>query len=74
MPTTKKRLNITLSDEMDLALSRLARHDRVPQATKASSLLKMAIETEEDEVWDKIASERDVSNAEYVSHKKAWGI
>ena len=57
---------------MDRVLARLAQRDDVPQATIAASLLKMALETEEDEVWDKIATARDVPKAKYLSHSKAW--
>ena len=72
MPTTKTRLNISLPDDVRNALSRLARRDRVPQATKAARLLETALELEEDQVWDAIAKQRDVKNARYLSHDKAW--
>lgn len=72
MPTTKTRINISLPDDVRNALSRLARRDRVPQATKAARLLETALELEEDQVWDVIAKQRDVKNARYLSHDKAW--
>lgn len=72
MPTTKARINISLSDDIKDALAKLARRDRMPQATKAARLLETALETEEDHVWDAIAVKRDTKNARYVSHKKAW--
>lgn len=72
MPTIKTRLNISLPDDVRDALSRLARRDRVPQATKAARLLETAIELEEDNVWDAIAKQRDAKNARYLSHDKAW--
>ena len=54
------------------ALAKLARRDRVPQATKAARLLETALELEEDHVWDTIAQNRDTKNSSYLSHKKAW--
>jgi hypothetical protein len=72
MSTTKRRLNISLSPTLDHVLERLARRDRVPQATKAVDLLQVALEIEEDEVWDKLARERDTKSARFVSHRKAW--
>ena len=72
MTTTKKRINISVSEPLERALSRLAKRDEVPEATKAAELLKMAVEIEEDFVWDKTASVRDVRGAKFVSHKKAW--
>ncbi len=72
MPTLKKRLNITLSPEMEGAIKQLAKRDKVPQARKITELLLAALEIEEDSVWDELAGKRDASNARFVSHKKAW--
>ena len=72
MATNKKRVNITLSPELERAISRVALRDKVPQATKAAELLRLALEIEEDEVWDALASSRDARGARYVSHQKAW--
>ncbi len=72
MPTTKKRINITLSDEFEKVLELLARRDEVPVATKASELIKMAIEIDEADIFTMIAEERDTKNAKYISHDKAW--
>ena len=72
MPTTKTRINISLSDSVRDALIKLARRDRVPQATKAARLLEMALEIEEDQIWDAVAQKRDIKSARYFSHKKAW--
>ncbi|MBI4050750.1 MAG: hypothetical protein HY396_02125 [Candidatus Doudnabacteria bacterium] len=73
MPTTKSRINISLSDEIKEALIKLARRDRVPQATKAARLLETALELEEDQAWNAIARRRDVKSARYILHNKAWG-
>lgn len=72
MPTTKTRINISLPDEIREALTKLARRDNMPEATKAARLLEMALEIEEDVVWDEIASKRDRKNARLVSHKHVW--
>jgi len=72
MPTTKRRINISLSPDLESALATLARRDDVPEATKAADLLRIALEIEEDHVWDTIASRRDTKGARLVSHKKAW--
>ncbi|MBI4054124.1 MAG: hypothetical protein HY397_02220 [Candidatus Doudnabacteria bacterium] len=72
MPTIKARINISLSDSVRDALARLARRDRIPQATKAARLLEIALELEEDQVWDTLAKRRDVKKARYISHGKAW--
>jgi len=72
MPTTKKRINISISPDMERALETLALRDSVPEATKAADLLRLALEIEEDAVWDTIALRRDTSKTRFVSHKKAW--
>lgn len=72
MPTTKTRINISVSDDVRETLHKLARRDRIPQATKAARLLETALELEEDHVWDERAKQRDVKNARYISHDKAW--
>lgn len=72
MPTNKKRVLVTISKSVERALELLAKRDQVPQATKAAHLLETALELEEDQVWDLVASERDTKSARFVSHKKAW--
>lgn len=72
MPTTKTRINISLSERVNDALVKVAYRDHVPAATKASRLLELALELEEDQVWDAIAQSRDTKNAQYVSHHQAW--
>lgn len=72
MATAKARINISLSDNVMNALAKIARRDRVPQATKAARLLEIALEIEEDGVWDMLAQKRDTNNSRYISHKNAW--
>jgi len=72
MATTKKRINISISKELDNALIRLAKRDEVPQATKAEHLLRFALEIEEDNTLNTIAEIRDTSSAKFISHKVAW--
>jgi len=72
MPTTKKRTNVSLPQDIDETLTFLAERDDVPKATKAVQLIKIAIEIEEDDVWNEIASKRDTKDAKFISHKNAW--
>ncbi len=72
MPTLKTRINITLPAEVEQALVRLAARDEMPTATKAVHLIRLALEIEEDEVWDAIAAKRDTGKARFVSHRRAW--
>ena len=72
MTTTKKRINISVSKELNNALLKLAKRDQIPQATKAEHLLRFALEIEEDDTLNIIAVARDTSSAKFVSHKLAW--
>ena len=72
MATTKKRINISLSDGAYAALVGLAKQDQVPEATKARALIEMALEIEEDRYFLAVAEARDVPGAKWISHKDAW--
>lgn len=72
MATNKKRINISLPKEIEEVLAVLADRDDVPLATKAVEMLKAGLEIYEDEIWDKIASERDTPDAKFISHEEAW--
>ncbi|MFA4815252.1 MAG: hypothetical protein WC924_05240 [Candidatus Gracilibacteria bacterium] len=72
MPTSKKRINVSISEDTEEILGLLARRDHVPVATKALQLIELAIEMDEDEVWEKIVTERDTPDAKFISHKEMW--
>ena len=74
MPTLNRRLNITLSPELDWAISKIAKRDRVPESTKAVEVLRSALLVEEDSVWEKLANERYKQKSKHISHKKAWNL
>ena len=73
MTTTKKRVNITLSSDMDKALTRLAKRDSVPAAAKVVELLGVALLIEEDVALDKLANDRLINMKKTLSHKDVWG-
>lgn len=72
MATSKTRTNITLDDELDIKVTKLAERDDVPKATKAAQLIKLAVEIDEDDYLNMIAEERDTKGAKFVSHDQAW--
>lgn len=72
MATTKHRINISLSDEITAVLTKLARRDQVPTATKTAELLQRAIELEEDDMFNSLAAQRDTKGAKFTNHTKAW--
>ena len=74
MPKTKhkKRINLSVSDETNEVLEKLAKRDDVPVATKTLELLKEALIIAEDEVLDELAQERDIQKVKYIDHSDVW--
>ncbi|MBI3019778.1 MAG: hypothetical protein HYY60_00410 [Parcubacteria group bacterium] len=72
MPTTKKRINITAPRIIDDALQKLASRDEMSVSGKAAELLRYAIETEEERIWDTLAHNRDTKTARFLNHNRAW--
>jgi hypothetical protein len=72
MSTLKRRLNISLPKDIDMALKRLADRDGMPQSAKALQLVEVALEIEEDQIWEKIASDRLKNKGKLKAHKDVW--
>lgn len=72
MATTKKRINISVSDAIEQAVATLAQRDNVPQATKVTQLLQLALEIEEDTYFSQLVQERLRESNTAVSHDDAW--
>ncbi len=73
MPTKKKRINITVSQEVEETLLELAKADHVPVATKAKQLLEMGLDVLEDIGLSMIAEERMANHdGTWISHEDAW--
>ncbi len=72
MSTAKSRINVSVPDDVKQALTRLAKRDQLPTATKAVRLIEMGLELEEDEVWDRIAASRDQKDAKLYTHTEVF--
>lgn len=72
MPTTKSRINVSLSDDALRAIARLAKRDELPDATLAARLIDTALDLEEDVVFDALAAGRDKPGVKFVAHDQAW--
>jgi hypothetical protein len=68
----KKRINITADKEVETALLHAAKRDGIHVTTKATQLLRLALELEEDIALASIANARLASSAKYISHESAW--
>lgn len=72
MATTKQRINISVDKETAAFLTSVAKHYKVPVATKASELLRLALEIEEDVAFAAVAEERMKYKGKFLSHKEVW--
>lgn len=72
MPTTKYRVNLSVSPDMRSALQSLAKRDRTSVASKALDLMRLALEIEEDVMLLNLAESREAKKGKYVSHEAAW--
>lgn len=72
MATIKKRINVSVSKEIEYALKQSAARDDVPQATKAAELIGLALELEEDRAFAHIVRRRKGSAGTLTSHADAW--
>ena len=72
MATLKKRINISVSAAVEQAVALLAERDDVPQATKVTELLELALELEEDIFFSLIARSRLSKKVVWKSHTETW--
>ena len=72
MPTAKKRINITVDDEMYQALESLSHKKQKSVSGTSLDLLEKAIELEEDSYFSRKADERLSKNQKRIAHDKAW--
>ena len=73
MPTTKRRLNITVDDETYDVLVRLSSKRRQSVSGVGLSLIEEALEYQEDLHFSRIADERLGRKEKRLAHDKAWG-
>ncbi|HEY4516825.1 MAG TPA: hypothetical protein VJG64_02665 [Candidatus Paceibacterota bacterium] len=58
MATTKDRVNVSFSKATHEALTRIAKRDQKPLASKVEQIVEEALELEEDRMLSAIADER----------------
>jgi predicted DNA-binding protein len=73
MPTAKKRINITVDDEVYEALERLSAQRNQPVAGVSLGLIEQALEYQEDVCFSRVADERLNQKRKRIYHSKAWG-
>ena len=74
MPTSKKRLNLTLPRKIAVFLEKISIRDEVSQAAKALELIERGLEMEEGEFSEKFIREikRREKNHKLIPAKKVF--
>ena len=72
MPTTKKRINITVDDRTYQALEQLSGKRDQSVAGVGLSLIEEALEYQEDLHFSRIADDRLSKKQKRIPHEKAW--
>jgi predicted CopG family antitoxin len=72
MPTAKKRINITVDDDVYEALERLSAERDQSVAGVGLSLIEQALEYQEDVYFSRLADERLRKKGKRIPHRKAW--
>ena len=72
MPSTKKRINLTVDDKTYSVLQTLSGKTQQKISTVSLNLIQQALELQEDIYFSKLADERLSQKQKRVSHDKAW--
>ncbi len=72
MPTAKKRINITVGDDVYEALERLSTTRDQSVAGVGLSLIEQALEYQEDLYFSRVADERLAKKERRIRHDEAW--
>jgi hypothetical protein len=72
MPTAKKRINLTVEDDVFDALNKIAKQEKTSVASISHLLLEKALELQEDFYFSRVAEERIAKKFKRLSHKDIW--
>jgi hypothetical protein len=72
MPTAKKRVNLTVEDELFLNLKQLAKKENTSVANVSHALLERALELKEDHYFSKVGEDRLANKSKRISHEDIW--
>lgn len=72
MPTAKKRINITVDDDVYKALERLSGKRNQSVAGVGLSLIEEALDYQEDLYFSRVADERLAKKERRVGYEQAW--
>ncbi len=72
MPTAKKRINLTVEDDLFNNLKQLAEKEQTSVANISHALLERALELKEDHYFSKVGEKRLSKKSKRISHEDIW--
>ena len=72
MPTAKKRINLTVNDDLHKSLKSLANRENSSVASVSYALLERALELQEDQFFSKVGESRLNRKQKRISHEEIW--
>ncbi len=72
MPTAKKRINLTIEDDVFESLNKIAKKEKTSVASVSNFLLEKALELQEDLYFSRVSEERIAKKFKRLSHKDVW--
>lgn len=74
MPTQKTRINLTVPNDINRIVNRLAKRDQLSVSTKTLDLIIHALEMDEDIALLTIVQSREESTKKptYIDHSNVW--
>jgi predicted DNA-binding protein len=72
MPTAKKRINLTLENDLYRSLERLSKREKKSLSSVSLRLIETAIALEEDRYFSNEADKRLARKEKRLSHADAW--
>ena len=74
MPTTKRRIQIPVSDKVHKELEKLAKRRGMSLSSLSHDLLEEALELQEDMYFSKVSDKafKELKEDDLISHEEAW--
>ncbi|MGE3756596.1 MAG: hypothetical protein AB7H97_02515 [Pseudobdellovibrionaceae bacterium] len=72
MPTVKKRINMTVEDDIFESLHKIAKKEKTSVASISNLLLEKALELQEDFYFSRVGESRIAKKFKKLSHEDIW--
>ena len=72
MPTAKKRINLTVEDDIFESLNKIAKKEKTSVASISHLLLERALDLQEDFYFSRVSENRLSKKEKRLSHEDIW--